>query len=71
MRAGADGNLIHAGDFRYNSAFESPFLTNADCLADNSISRKRSLVKRFDRFVTWLFGIIFLLSEIPHWGNPY
>ncbi|MDR1385484.1 MAG: hypothetical protein LBJ67_16795 [Planctomycetaceae bacterium] len=46
-------------------------MTNADCLADNSISRKRSLVKRFDRFVTWLFGIIFLLSEIPHWGNPY
>jgi hypothetical protein len=37
----------------------------------SALLTKFSFVKRFDRFVTWLFGIIFLLSGIPHWGNPY
>jgi hypothetical protein len=32
---------------------------------------KFSFVKFFDHFVTWIFGIAFLLSGIPHWGNPY
>jgi hypothetical protein len=32
---------------------------------------KFSFAKFFDHFVTWTFGIVFLLSGIPHWGNPY
>ncbi|MDR1480119.1 MAG: hypothetical protein LBJ00_14380 [Planctomycetaceae bacterium] len=30
-----------------------------------------SLLKLFDRSVTWIFGVVFLLSGIPHWDNPY
>jgi hypothetical protein len=36
-----------------------------------SVPIKFSFVKWFDNFVTWVFGIVFLLSGIPHWGNPY
>jgi hypothetical protein len=36
-----------------------------------SAPTKFSFVKGVDRLVTWIFGIVFLFSGIPHWGNPY
>jgi hypothetical protein len=39
---------------------------------DISVSTIRfSFVKGLDCLVTWIFGIVFLFSGIPHWGNPY
>jgi len=25
----------------------------------------------YDSIVTWVFGVVFLISGMPHWGNPY
>lgn len=25
----------------------------------------------YDSIVTWIFGVVFLISGIPHWGNSY
>ncbi|MDR2170298.1 MAG: hypothetical protein LBP59_09165 [Planctomycetaceae bacterium] len=35
------------------------------------IASQSSYVQLFDYIVTWCFGVVFLLSGIPHWGNPY
>ena len=30
-----------------------------------------SIFDIYDSIVTWIFGVVFLISGVPHWGNSY
>lgn len=30
-----------------------------------------SVIDIYDSIVTWIFGVVFLISGVPHWGNSY
>ena len=34
-------------------------------------TRQFSVADIYDSIVTWIFGVVFLISGVPHWGNPY
>ena len=34
-------------------------------------TRRFSIADIYDSVVTWVFGVVFLISGVPHWGNPY
>jgi len=48
-------------------------ITQSDRAIESQIkpSGRFTIADAYDSIVTWVFGVVFLISGVPHWGNPY
>jgi hypothetical protein len=48
-------------------------ITQPDKVIESQVVSMRCLpvIDAYDSIVTWIFGVVFLISGVPHWGNPY